>query len=328
MKRREFITLIGVVAATWPITASAQQSERMRRVGVLFPAERGDAEFQSRDKALRRELEKLGWQEERNVRFDFRWSGPDPNRMRSDAAELIALAPDVIVTASNIATTITGSLTRTIPIVFSGGDPLGSGLVTNMASPGGNVTGFATYESALAEKWLQLLKEIAPHITRVAAIRTADGAAGLSLLRSVEARAASFGVQLTSLSVRDAAEVERGVDQFFHEPNAGLIVMPGPASTGNRALIVALAATHQVPAIFPDRNYVAIGGLMSYGSIASELYRNVASYVDRILKGEKPGNLPVQAPTKYEFIVNLRTAKALGLTVPTSIQLLADEVVE
>jgi putative ABC transport system substrate-binding protein len=245
-----------------------------------------------------------------------------------DAAELIGLAPHVIVTASNRATSIISRQTRTIPIVFTGGDPLGTGLISNMARPGGNITGFAIYESELAGKWLELLKNVAPHVTRLAVLYTAGGQASLTTLRTINSVVASFGLQPTSFAITGAEDIEQAIGRFSHEPNGGLIVLSGPAITNNRSLIVALATKHRLPAIYPARLYASIGGLMSYSSTDADLYRRVAAYVGRILNGEKPGDLPVQGPTKYILVVNLKTAKFLGITIPPRVLALADEVIE
>jgi putative ABC transport system substrate-binding protein len=331
MRRREFTCLFrgaAVSAVLWPLATLAQDGGRMRRIGVLLPFAVNDPDWQVRIQVLKQELQTLGWSEGRNVRFDYRWSGADPDRMRIDAAELIGLAPHVIVTASNRATSIVSRQTRTIPIVFTGGDPLGTGLISNMARPGGNITGFAIYESELAGKWLELLKNVAPHITRVAVLYTAGGQASLAILRTINSVVASFGVQPTSFPVNGAEDIERAIGRFSQEPNGGLIVLSGPATTNNRSLIVAIATKHRLPAIYPARSYANIGGLMSYSSTDIDLYRRVAAYVDRILNGEKPGDLPVQGPTKYALVVNLKSAKSQGITIPPTLLALADEVIE
>jgi putative ABC transport system substrate-binding protein len=332
IRRRDCITLFGgaaLVANAWPRPAPAQQGGRMRRIGVLRAFAETDLELNARMRVVLQELQKLGWTEGRNVRFDNRWSAADLDRLRANAVELIGLSPDVILSSSNQATTILSQLTRTIPIVFiNAGDPVGTGLIENMARPGGNVTGFAGYESELAGKWLQLLKEVAPNISRVAAVYTPEGPASLATLRVIENLAASLNVQPISFPAQSPAEIERSIDAFAREPNGALITLGGPATSSNRALIISLAAKHRLPAIYGGRIYIASGGLMSYTAVRSDQYRLAASYVDRILRGEKPGDLPVQAPTKYELIVNLKAAKAIGLSIPESFPLRADEVIE
>jgi putative ABC transport system substrate-binding protein len=278
--------------------------------------------------AFRESLQKLGWSEGRNVRFDYRWAGADPERMRAYAAELVSVMPDVMVSTSNQVTTILGQQTRTIPIVFFANDPLETGLITSMAHPGGNMTGFITFEFAISGKWLQLLNEVTPGLARVAGLYTPGGAGSLAMLRTIEDLGPSLGVETTSVPARDPAEIERVIDAFSREANGGLIVLTGPSTTANRELIIALAARHRLPAIYPGRDFVANGGLISYGADQVDLFRQAGSYVNRILRGEKPGDLPVQAPTKFELIVNLKTAKALGLNIPESFLLRADELME
>jgi putative tryptophan/tyrosine transport system substrate-binding protein len=327
--RREFIAGLGGTVVGWPLAARAQQPERVRRIGVLSTITDDDPESQDRFMAFQQELQKASWTDGRNVRFERRTASDAPDDIRAKAAELVALAPDVILTASNLATATLGRLTRTIPIVFAtAGDPVGTGLVTNMARPGGNITGFATYELAIGGKWLELLKEIAPSLTRVGAIYTEGGAGSQGLLHTVEPLARSMGIRTTAIPARDARQIEGDIGAFSGEPNSGLITLSGASVTFFRKQIVDAAAQHRLPAIYFSRYFVTSGGLMSYAADVADLYRLSAAYVDRILRGEKPGELPVQAPTKYELVVNLKTAKALGLTVPQTLLATADEVIE
>jgi ABC-type uncharacterized transport system substrate-binding protein len=329
MRRREFITLLGGAAAAWPVAARAQQPVRVRRIGMLMGVA-NDAPGQAQVKAFQQGLEKLGWTDGRNLRIEIRWGGGDTERYRAYAAELVGLAPDVIVTQSNGVTTIVSRLTRTIPIVFaSASDPLETGLITNMARPGGNVTGFAQLEIAFVGKYLELLKEAVPRVTRVAILHTPAGGASTPLyLRTIDAIAPSFAVQTTSIPLNDPAEIDRAIDAFSHEANGGLIALSGPSVTNHREQIFALAARYRLPAIYPYRYFATDGGLMSYGPDIVEQYRQSATYVDRILKGEKPGDLPVQAPTKFDLVINLKAAKAIGLTIPEGFLLRADELIE
>jgi putative ABC transport system substrate-binding protein len=332
MRRRDFVTLLGGAAAgsslLWPLVARAQQPDRMRRIGVFVPSVESNQDYQARMAAFRESLQKLGWSESRNVRFDYCWAGADPVRMRAYAAELVSLAPDVILSISNQATAILSQQTHTISIVFLANDPLGTGLITSMAHPGGNMTGFIPFEAALGGKWLQLLKEVTPSLARVAVLYTPAGAGSLKMLRTIEDLSPSLGVETISVPAREPAEIERVIGAFSREANGGLIVLTGPSTTANRELIIALAARHRLPAIYPNRESVANGGLIFYGADLVDLTRQAGSYVDRILRGEKPGDLPVQAPTKFELIVNLKTAKALGLNIPESFLLRADELIE
>jgi putative ABC transport system substrate-binding protein len=328
MRRREFIVLLGGAVTAWPLVTRAQQPDRTLRIGVLVPAVESDPAYQARIAAFRESLQKLGWSEGGNVRFDYRWAGVDPERMRASAAELVSLAPDVLLSVSNQATAILSQQTRTIPIVFVANDPVETGLITSMAHPGGNMTGFTPFEVSLGGKWLQLLKEVTPRLARVAVLYTPGGAGSLAMLRTIEEVGPSLGVETTSVPARDPAEIERAIDAFSREANGGLIVLTGPGTNANRELIIALAARHRLPAIYPSRDSVANGGLISYGADQVDQFRQAGSYVDRILKGEKPGDLPVQAATKFELIVNLKTAKALGLNIPESFLLRADELIE
>jgi putative ABC transport system substrate-binding protein len=329
MNRREFITFLGGAAATWPLAARAQQGERVRRIGILPPAASDDAVSQTRVGAFLQALALLGWTIGRNVRIDTRWAGANADDIRRHAAELAALAPDVIL-AHNASTV--GALlqaTRTVPIVFPvAGDPVGAGLVDSLARPGGNATGFMTNEFSISGKWLELLKQIAPGVTRVAVLRDATQGSGTSMFAAIQAVAPSLRVEVNPLNMRDAGEIERDVAAFARAPNGGLIVTGSGATALHRNLIVTLAARHKLPAVYPERFFVAAGGLISYGADQIDQYRKAAGYVDRILKGEKPADLPVQAPTRYETVLNLKTAKALGLDVPATVLVRADEVIE
>ena len=329
MKRREFITLLGGAAATWPVVARAQQPERMKRVGLLIPGDENDSEIQARVRAFRQEFQKAGWTEGHNVWIDYRWTHADPELTRIYAAELVGLTPDVILAGSNQATTILSQQTRSIPIVFAGAsDPLGTGLIANMAHPGANITGFTQLEIATSGKWLELLKEAVPRLTHVLIFHGNAAPGSLASVRLINAAAPSLGVRTTTAPTLDPAEIERAIEAMAREPDGGLIVLSSPANTLHRGQIISLAARHHLPAAYPYRFFTTDGGLMSYGPSIDDQYRWAASYVDRILKGEKPGDLPVQAPTKYELIVNLKTARALGLTIPESFLLRADEVIE
>ena len=329
MRRRDFITLLGGAAATWPLAARAQQAERMRRVGLLMGYPEGDAEGQANLAAFRRGLQELGWTEGRNIRIDVRWGAADPDKARTLAKELVGMAPDVIVPNTNLMMAILQPETRTIPIVFVFvGDPVGSGYVTNLARPGGNVTGFSALDIAIGGKWLELLKEMAPHVTRVAVVLHPETPPNVGFWHAAEAAAPALGVKVVALGVHSAAEIEGTVTQFAREPDGGLIIAPHAVTLTYRDLIIGLAARHRLPAIYGFRVFATSGGLLSYGTNPSDQFRRGASYVDRILKGEKPGDLPVQNPTKYELVINLKTAKALGVDVPLRLQQLADEVIE
>jgi putative ABC transport system substrate-binding protein len=330
MKRREFIKLVGGATAMWPLVARAQQPGHMRRVGVLMSTTADDSRGQTGIAAFAQGLQQLGWEVGANVRIDMRWGAGDTERFRKYAADLVALAPDVIVAT---AASIVGDLqqaSRTVPIVFvTTIDPVGSGLVASLARPGGNATGFISFDFSLSAKLLELLKEIAPGVTRVAVVRDPSVPAGSGGFAAIQTAAPSFGVELTPVGVHDISEIERGITEFSRVANGGLIVVGPPSSMQlHRDLIVTLAARHLLPAVYPNRAFVTAGGLISYGSDAVDQYRRAATYVDRILKGEKPADLPVQAPTKYELVINLKTAKALGITVPQSLQSRADEVIE
>jgi ABC-type uncharacterized transport system substrate-binding protein len=328
MRRREFITFFGG-AALWPLTAQAQQPERMRRIGLLLGYSEGDAVGQASVAVFRQRLRELGWTEGRNIRIDTRWAGADPDKARTFAKELVGLAPDVIVPSSNLVTQILQRETNTIPIVFVFvGDPVGSGFVTNVARPGGNLTGFPVFETAIAGKWVELFSEIAPHVRRVAFMLHTETPAHVAFLAAAEAAAPPLKVKLTALAVHNAADIERGVSEFAREPNGGLIVLPHAITLEHRDVILRSAARYRLPGLYPLRNFAINGGLISYGTNPIDPFRQGAAYVDRILKGENPGDMPVQFPTKYELVINLKTAKELGLTVPSSLLATADEVIE
>ena len=313
----------------WPLAARAQQGERVRRVGVLLPAAADDAEFQARLAAFYQGLALLGWTIGRNVRIDTRWATANAADIRRHAAELVALAPDVILAhgASTVGPLL--QATRTVPIVFPiVGDPVGAGFVDSLARPGGNATGFMTAEFSMAGKRLELLKQIASSVTRVAVLRDSTQGSGTGEFAAIQAVAPSLRVEVNPVNVRDAGEIERAVAAFARSPNGGVIVAAGAGAALHRNLIITLAARHKLPAVYFDRSFVAAGGLISYGADYFDQYRRAAGYVDRILKGEKPADLPVQAPTKYELVINLKTAKALGLDVPATVLARADEVIE
>ena len=324
MKRREFITLLGGAAA-WPFTARAQ--ERIRLVGLLNILAEDDSESRLRIAAFKKGLQELGWTDG-NIRFEARWAGGDIERLRKHAKELVALGPDVILTSGSVTVRPIQQATRTIPIVFvQAVDPVGSGYVESMSRPGGNTTGFTQFEYSLSGKWLELLKQIAPQVTRVAVIRDPVNGSGIAQFAVIQAFAPPLDVELTPIDGRDVGEIERGMSAFARFGNGGLIVTSG--GTGyHRDVIIPLAARLRLPAVYPYRYYATDGGLASYGPNTIEQYRRAALYIDRILKGEKPADLPVQAPTKYELIINLKSAKALGLAVPSSVLARADEVIE
>ena len=329
MRRRDFITLLGGAAAAWPLSARAQQAERMRLIGVLMGIAADDPAAQPRLAAFVKGLHELGWTEGRNVRIDIRWGGGDAERNRGLAAELVALAPDVILSASSAAVAPLLQQTRSIPIVFTVViDAVGAGYVDSMARPGGNATGFIIWEYSMGGKWLELLKEITPGATRVAVLRDASTAVGPGQFGAIQAVAPSLGVELRPVDVRDPGEIERSITIFAQGSNGGLIVTGSAPATVHRKVIIALAARHKLPAVYVNRFFVVDGGLISYGPDYVDQYRRAAGYVDRILKGEKPAELPVQGPTKYETVINLKTAKALGLTVPPTVLARADEVIE
>jgi putative ABC transport system substrate-binding protein len=327
MKRRAFIAMLGGAAAM-PLAARAQQGERMRRVGVLMNLAPGDAEGKTRLASFRQALQELGWADGRNVRIETRGAGGDPAKYRQHAAELVAFAPDVVLAITTASVLALQQASRTLPLVFVQViDPVGSGLVASLARPGGNATGFTSFEYAISAKWLELLKEVAPQVTRVAVLRTSTASAGIGQFAAVQT-VAPVGTELSVIGTRDAAEVEQGIAAFARDPNGGLIVTASGFGANHPQLIAALAVRHRLPAVYPSRYYVNAGGLICYGPNESDQHRQAASYVDRILKGEKPANLPVQGPTKYELVINLKTAKALGLTVPPTLLARADEVIE
>jgi putative ABC transport system substrate-binding protein len=328
MRRREFISFIGGAAA-WPITAGAQQSDRMRRVGLLTGQRPEDTENKGRRAAFEQGLQQLGWTPGRNVRIDYHFSRGDAVTSRKQAEELVALAPDVIVSTGSFSTGQLLRVTRTVPVVFVVvPDPVGSGFVDSLSQPGGNATGFMQFEYGLSGKWLELLKEIVPSLKRVMVLWDPAIPAGIGQFAIIQAAATSAGVDVKQVNLRDAAEIERAITTFASAPNGGLIVTASALSTSRRDLIIELAARHKLPAAYYERFFVAGGGLISYGANFVDQFRAAAGYVDRILKGEKPADLPVQAPTKYELVINLKTAKELGLTISPPLLARADEVIE
>jgi putative tryptophan/tyrosine transport system substrate-binding protein len=328
MKRRNFLGALGSAVA-WPFAVQAQQPERTRRIAVLMPFSESSPEIQARFAAFKQRLKDLGWTDGRNVRIDQRFTDEDPESIRIGAGELIAAAPDVIVVYANSALAVLRQATRVIPIVFAQvSDPVTSGFVASLARPAGNITGFQNFETAIGGKWLEALKQIAPQVRRAAVLINPNVAANVAFLHSAEAAANLLGMTVTAAGVRDAAEIENALKAFAREPDGGLIVVASPTNSSNRELIIASVARLGLPAIYPYRFYATSGGLVSYGFDQIEQSLGAASYVDRILKGEKPGDLPVQAPTKYQLVINLKTAKALGLTVPPTMLSQADEVIE
>ena len=329
MKRRKFITLVGGAAAGWPLAVRAQQRERMRSVGVLTPFAAHNTEGQNRVTAFAQALQQLGWSVGQNARLHYRWGDGTSATMQKYAAELVALAPDVILADSSAALSPLLQATQTIPIVFAiVADPVGAGYVETLARPGGNATGFTPFEYGVAGKWLELLKEIAPRVTRAAVLRDPAIAAGPGQFGALQAVAPSLGVELRAVNVRDADEIERSIAGFAQGSNGGLVVTGSAAAAAHRDLIVTLAARHRLPAVYNARLYGEIGGLVCYGADFLDQFRRAAGYADRILRGEKPADLPVQAPTKYELAINLKTAKALGLDIPPTLLARADEVIE
>jgi putative ABC transport system substrate-binding protein len=330
MQRRNFIRLLGSAALAWPLVARAQQSDRVRRIGVLLAATADDPDYQARIAAFQQGLQQLGWSDGHNVHIDTRWATTKADDIRRHAAELAALAPDVILAGTGTATVAPLlQATRTVPIVFAVViDPVGAGFVDSLARPGGNATGFTVFEYGMSGKWLELLKQIAPAVTRAAVLRDPTIASGIGQFAAVQAVAPSLGVDLSAVDVRDAGEIERAVTAFARSSNGGLIVTASALATYHRDLLIALAARLQLPAVYPYRFFVTVGGLISYGPNFVEQYRQAAGYVDRILKGEKPAELPVQGATKYELAINLKTAKGIGLTVPPAVLARAGEVIE
>jgi ABC-type uncharacterized transport system substrate-binding protein len=329
MRRREFITLLGGAAAAWPLAARAQQPARMRRIGVLMNLTAEDPESPARLAAFAQGLADLGWSIGRNLRIDYRWTGADPEHIRKDAEELVALTPDLILSSGTPTVAALQKATRSVPIVFAQVvDPVGSGFVETLARPGGNITGFSVFEYGISGKWLELLKEITPNVTRAAILRDIALASGSGQLGALQSVAPLLGVELRPMDVGDAAAIERAVVAFARSPNGGLIVTASTWAVIHRKLITKLAAEHRLPAVYHSSYYVSSGGLISYGPNSIDPFRRAAGYVDRILKGEKPADLPVQAPTKYELVINLKTAKALGLQIPPTLLTRADEVIE
>jgi putative tryptophan/tyrosine transport system substrate-binding protein len=330
MKRREFITLVGGAAAAWPLAARAQQPrERIRRIGVLNNFAADDPLGQARNGVFLQGLQQAGWTIGRNVQIETRWAAGDADRLRTYAAELVALAPDVILVTGNAGAAPLLQATRTVPIVFViVPDPVGAGFVDSLARPGGNATGFTSFEYSLSAKWLELLKEIAPSLTRAGVLRDPTLASGPAQFAAIQSMAPSLGVEVSPINVREVAEIERTIATYARSANSGLVVTGSALVAVHRHRIIALAARHKLPAVYPERSYVHDGGLTSYGPDFLDQYRRAAGYVDRILKGEKPGDLPVQTPTKYELAINLKTAKALGLELPPTLVARADEVIE
>jgi putative ABC transport system substrate-binding protein len=331
MRRREFITLLGSTAAAWPLLARAQQTERIRRIGVLTPLPVEHPDAKARHQAFLEALRQLGWSEGRNLRVEARWSAGDPAITRKHAGELVAIAPDVILAIGNAGVPAILQATRSVPVVFAVvSDPVGSGFVESLAEPGGNATGFMMFEYDLCAKWLELLKQIAPNVTRAAVLRDAALTAGIGQFAVIQSVARSVGVDVRAINLRgDAAEIESSVAAFSaRSPNGGLILTASALSGVHRDVIISLAAKYKLPATYQERSYTAAGGLVSYGSNFLDQQRRAAGYVDRILRGEKPADLPVQAPTKYELVINLKTAKALGLEIPPTLLATADEVIE
>jgi len=326
MRRREFITLVGGATLTWPVAARAQQPERMRRIGVLMPFPKDNAEGRARIAAFLQELRQLGWIDGRNVKIEYRFDAGD---LRKAATELLTLSPEVILASATPATAALQQATRTVPIVFAQvADPISAGFVASLAKPGANITGFTNFDYTMGAKWLELLKEIAPNVTRVGVIRDPTVTASIGQLAAINSVAPSFGVEVSPLGGVDAGDIERTVTEFARGPNGGLIVSATTLSANNRGLIISLAAQHRLPAIYPFPFFVADGGLICYGPDSIEPHRHAAHYVDRILKGEKPSDLPVQTPTKFELVINLKTAKALGLTIPNSVLSRANQILE
>jgi ABC-type uncharacterized transport system substrate-binding protein len=329
MRRREFISFLSGAAVAWPIAVRAQTTERVRRIGVLLGYVDGDPEAKARLAAFRQGLEQFGWMEERNIRFEYRWTAGNPELVKTYAAELVALKPDVILAALTLGVQALQRETSSIPIVFANiADPVGSGIVPNLAKPGGNVTGFTALEYAIVGKWLELLKEIAPTTERVALIAGPDDVFAKSFQRTLEAAAPKLAVTPVAAEGRSALEIERRIEEFAREPKGGLLVVPAQTASLHRAHIFRMADRHRLPAVYPFRFYAAEGGLASYGPDIIDQYRRVAAYVDRILRGAKPADLPVQAPTKFELVINLKTAKALGIEIPPTLLARADEVIE
>jgi ABC-type uncharacterized transport system substrate-binding protein len=329
VRRRELMALLGSAAAVWPLAARAQQGKRMPRIGALMPWAASDPQVQARYAAFLQGLQQLGWAVGNNVQIDVRWSGGNEEDTRKRAAELIALAPDVIFASGSAAVGPLSSATRDLPIVFvATPDPVGAGFVESLARPGGNITGFTPWEYGIGAKWLELLKQFVPSVTRVAVLRDPAITAGIGLWGAIQSVSPSFGVELRPVDVRAATEMERALAAFAGSPNGGLILTGSAWAIIHRDLIIALAARHRLPAVYYERYFITAGGLISYGPDLIDQFRSGARYVDRILKGEKPADLPVQTPTKYELVINLKTAKALGVEIPSTLLARADEVIE
>jgi putative tryptophan/tyrosine transport system substrate-binding protein len=329
IRRRDFITLLGSAAAAWPIAARAQQTERVRRVGVLMNLAADDPEVPVSLGGFLQGLQEAGWSVGRNVRIDYRWAAGDAELSRKFAVELLSLGPEVVLAVGASTLAPLQHATRSVPIVFARvSDPVGGGFVASLARPGGNVTGFTQFEFGFGAKWLELLKEVAPHVTRVAILRDPTLPAGLGQFGAIQSVAPAFGVEVSPVDMRDAAELERALDAFALAPNGGLIIVSNPQAFTFHTLIVMLAARDRLPAVYPSRSHGPDQGLLSYGPVNIDMFRGAAGYVDRILRGEKPGDLPVQAATRYELVINLKAAKALGGTVPPTLLATADEVLE
>ena len=329
MRRRDFVKAIASSSVAWPLAARAQQTDQVRRVGVLMNVSPEHPEGQPFVAAFRQALRQLGWTEGRNIRIDIRWGENDVERDRKYAAELVALAPDVILAAGTLSVTALERASHTLPIVFvEVSDPVGAGVVTNLAHPGGSTTGFMLFEYSLSAKWIELLKQVAPNVGRAAVIRDATNPAGIAQFGAIRTTASSLGVDVSPIDIRDAGDIERSIADLARSPNAGLVVTPSAISSPHIAQIVTLAARYKLPAVYSDHFVPVRGGLMSYGPERIDQFRHAADYVDRILKGERPANLPVQAPTKYELVINLKTTKALGLTIPPGLLAAADQVIE
>jgi putative tryptophan/tyrosine transport system substrate-binding protein len=329
VRRRDFISLLGGAAAAWPVAARGQQADRVRRIGVLTVYSQTDREGQARNAAFLETLQRLGWTDGRNVRIEYRWSAGDTDRAKAAAAELVRSTPDVIVVAGPTALPEVQRLTSTIPIIFTQvSDPVDSGFVTSLARPGGNTSGFHNFEPTVGGKWLGLLKEAAPNMRRVIVLFQSDAVPNLAFLRAAETVAPSLEVQVTAVDVHGGVEFGGAIATFASEPDGGLMVLPNPYTVANRGAMILLAARHRLPAVYAFRYFAAEGGLMSYGPDQVEQWRGAATYIDRILRGEKPGNLPIQAPTRYELVINMKAAKVIGLTIPPAFPLRADEVIE
>jgi putative tryptophan/tyrosine transport system substrate-binding protein len=329
MRRRDFITLLGGGAVAWPLVGRAQQTERVRRIGVLSAPGPDDAEMQVRTGAFAKRLQELGWTVGGNLQIDYRWSYGNAERLRANAAELIALTPDVVLATSGVSIMPLVQASRSVPIVFAQTiDPVGLGVVDSLSHPGGNITGFTQFEYGVVGKWLELLKQIAPAVSRAAVLRDPFDPAGIGQWAAMQPVAPAFGIELSVVNVREAEAIESGIKKIANAPNAGLLITASAPGNVHRKLILDLAAEHRLPAVYPYRYFVAPGGLACYGPDTIDQYRRAAGYVDRILKGEKPADLPVQAPTKYQLVINLKTATALDLTVPASLLARADEVIE